>query len=393
MFKRAFLSLFCILAIGLMGLSSCGSGTPTTAKLAQDNVLKHKIGQMLIFGFNGKTVSDDSPIAVAIKKGMLGGVILFDYDYQRKQFDKNIESPEQVKALIQQLQGYAKEATKPTQTLPALPLFVSVDYEGGKVNRLKETYGFPETLTAAKLASLSDEIAPQYTFQMAETLKKLGFNLNFAPVLDLNIHADNPIIGKLERSFSRDPDTVAFYANLFSLAFSEKHIACAYKHFPGHGSAVQDSHLGFVDVTNTWRKEELLPYVSVFKDPHHCHFVMTAHIINRQLDPTGVPATLSSSILTDLLRKQYQFDGLIVTDDMQMKAIAEQYSLEEALVMAINAGADMMIFGNQLVAQPQSVDEVVVLILKNIHSGAIPQRRIEESYQRIVAYKQSLLVT
>lgn len=351
--------------------------------------LRDKIGQMLLIGFDGKKVNKSSPIVKIIEKNNLGGVILFDYDYHKNIFDKNIESPAQVKQLNHDLQYFNSSANLKYHR-KQLPLLISVDYEGGKITRISERYGFPLTQSAAEIGKKSLQETTVLAQIMAKTLKESGFNLDFAPVLDVNVNPDNPVIAKKERSFSSDPNRVAQYAHVFSENFLNQKVQCAYKHFPGHGSSSKDSHLGFVDVTNTWQAYELEPYQKLINSTDACGVIMTAHIINRQLDNSGLPATLSHTILTDLLRNQLHYKGLIITDDMQMKAISDNYGLEEALVRAINAGADMMIFGNNLTVKAQEPEEVIDIIEAKVLSGEISLARINDAYRRIIALKQTL---
>lgn len=294
--------------------------------------LRDKIGQMLLVGFDGKTVNEQSSIVKIIEENNIGGVILFDYDYHKKIYNRNIESPAQVKQLNNELQYYTQQSNLKYHRLN-LPLLISVDYEGGKVNRLGEQYGFPATISAAEVGKRSFEETESTAKSMAQTLKSVGFNLNFAPVLDVNVNPDNPVIGKKERSFSSDASTVASYSSVYSRHFLDQKIQCAYKHFPGHGSSDKDSHLGFVDVTDTWQAYELEPYQQLLSSSKACGMVMTAHIVNRQVDESGLPATLSYKILTGLLRNQLHYKGVIITDDMQMKAISDSYGLEQALVL------------------------------------------------------------
>lgn len=351
--------------------------------------LRDKIGQMLIIGFEGKTANALSAVAQAINNYNIGGVILFDYNYQTKEFDKNIESPPQVQQLNETLQELTQKANH-KHNRPLLPLLISVDYEGGQINRLKTNYGFPETVSATAASAMPDEKINQIANTMAETLKNNGFNLNFIPVLDVNVNPNNPIIGQLDRSFSDNPDQVAHVSKLYVQQHQQHGIVCAYKHFPGHGSSTSDSHLGFVDVTDTWQNYELIPYQRLLSQTQSYAMIMTAHIINRQLDDSGLPATLSYKMLTELLRHELKFDGVIITDDMQMKAISDFYGLEESLTMAINAGADMFIFGNQLCTEEQDIKQVIDIIESKINMGEIKQERIEESYARIIALKQML---
>ncbi|MBP6918689.1 MAG: glycoside hydrolase family 3 protein [Legionellaceae bacterium] len=354
---------------------------------AQEISLRDKIGQMLIIGFKGDTINQDTPIAQIITANNLGGVILYD----RKLVGKNIINPDQVQSLNQQLQSINHEGHQQHQR-PDLPLLIGVDYEGGKVNRLREAYGFPATLSAAAIGQLSLDAANIEAANMANTLKTAGFNLDFAPAIDLNINPNNPIIGKMERSFSDNPGDVAKYAELFSQNFLAQHIQCAYKHFPGHGSSNADSHLGFVDVSAEWQADELEPYQQLLSGPNPCGMVMTAHIINRKLDATGLPATLSHKMLTELLREKMHFSGVVITDDMQMLAIRDNFGLKQAITLAINAGADMLMFANQLTPNEPDQDpkDLIDLIEKEVHLGHISEAAIEMAYQRIVTLKQTL---
>lgn len=362
----------------------------STSFYAAEPGLRDKIGQMLIIGFHGKVINKDSAIATSINKDNIGGVILFDFNQQSQTFDKNIESPQQVKQLNQQLQLITQDANK-LHHRPNLPLLISVDYEGGRVNRLSPRYGFPEIPSPKIIGKGSFANAHRVASLMAKTVHSTGFNLNFFPELDIDVNHENPIIGKLERSFSSDPKLVTQYAQLYSHQFLKHKTECAYKHFPGHGSSLADSHLGFVDVTDTWTEQELTPFLQLLSQSEHCNMVMVAHIVNRKLDVTGVPATLSYSMITGLLRHDLQFNGVVISDDMQMKAIANYYGLSTALTLSINAGVDMLIFGNQLVDKFQDPKELIDIIEQKVISGEIKEERINEAYQRIIKLKQSLI--
>ncbi len=373
--RSILLALFIVLSSGLY---------------AAEPSLREKIGQMLIMGFTGKTVNESSLVARYLNDDNIGGVILFDYNFQSQTYDKNIESPEQVKKLNQQLQVLTRRANNKHHR-PHLPLLISVDYEGGSVNRLHSRYGFPVIPSAKKVGEKSFEEASEVAKLMADTLSSSGFNLNFSPVLDVDVNPDNPIIGKLGRSFSSDPNGVTQFGQIYSKQFLNQHIECAYKHFPGHGSSLTDSHLGFVDITNTWSIKELTPFLELLSQSQHCDMVMVAHVVNRNLDASGLPATLSNSMISGLLRHDLQFDGVVITDDMQMKAIADYYGLSTALSLAINAGADMFIFGNQLTGQEQDPKELIDLVEEKVHSGEISETKINEAYHRIVKMKASLV--
>ena len=340
--------------------------------------LRKKIAQMLIMGFAGCELTDNSPVVNWLRADGLGGVLLFDVALPQRTPGKNLRDKEQIKQLNQDLNNYSALANNP------LPLLVAVDYEGGAVDRLSSIDGCMHTMPPCEQAQLSDDALKAEARRMAITLKQLGFNLNFAPVVDLNLNDQEGIIGKLGRCFSKNPEQVSHAAQLFVQAFTEQGIACAYKHFPGHGSATGDTHEGFVDVTETYQDSELLPYAALSHSTLPV-MVMTAHVINRQLDPSGLPATLSYPILTELLRVKLGFNGVIISDDLQMCAISQHYSIDEALRLTINAGADMLIFGNQLGSI--SATEVIDRIESLVNTGAIQSTRIDEAYQRISIFK------
>lgn len=351
--------------------------------------LKEKIGQMLLIGFKGTEVNNNDDIVRAINAQEVGGVVLFDYDFHTKTYDRNIRNPEQLKKLISDLQNYAKAAAHAHHN-KLIPLIISVDYEGGKVNRLKEKYGFPNVPSAYEIAKLTPAEINHVANTMAQTMKSVGINFDFAPVLDVNVNPDNPIIGKLDRSFSADPKVVSQDAYIFAKAFHANRIACSYKHFPGHGSSKTDTHQGFVDVTDTWQPFELDPYKKLLRKIGSCPVIMTAHVVNKHLDPQGFPASISRAITTDLLRNKLKFNGVVVTDDMQMGAIKDNYGVAEATLLAINAGADILVFGNQLVDTPQDPKEIVDVIYNDVKAGKISEKRIDESYRRIMNLKRML---
>lgn len=259
------------------------------------------------------------------------------------------------------------------------------------VARLKESKGFPPTLSAAEVGKLPYADAQAHAKTMAETLHSNGFNLDFAPVADVNVNPLNPVIGKLGRSFSSNPERVIIYNEIFANELQYQHIQCVLKHFPGHGSSDKDSHLGFVDVTNTWQRYELLPFKHEEGARPQCGMIMSAHIVNRLLDPSGLPATLSHKMLTTLLREKLNFKGVILSDDMQMKAISDNFSQEQALVLAINAGVDMFIFNlKQTGNNSQSVTQLIDRIEKKVLLGQISIERIHAAYQHIETLKQTL---
>jgi beta-N-acetylhexosaminidase len=338
------------------------------AYTSEDTELKKMIGHMLIVGFDNAYVDKDSKIIKQINKYELGGVILFDRFYNDRNKTKNISSPKQLKNLTNSLKKLSNK-----------PLLISVDQEGGKVARLKPDYGFKSFKSAKDIASLSEKEAKKSYADMAKMLKENGINCNFAPVVDLEINPKNKVIVKLKRSFGKDPTTVNKYAKILINMQNKEGIISVLKHFPGHGSSLSDSHLGFVDITKTWDKKELEPYKILIKSKS-IDMIMTAHVFNSLLDEK-YPATLSKKINTKLLRQKMGYDGVIVSDDLQMRAISKHYSLKQTVILAINAGVDMLLFGNQL--STQDIDELVEIIFQEIKNGTIPYNKILEANARI----------
>jgi len=344
-----------------------------------ENDLDKKIGQMLLIGFRGMELSDTSSIVKDIQNERIGGVILFDVDVALKRTPRNIESPMQLKKLINQIKSYSKT-----------PLFISVDQEGGNVCRLKEKYGFPKSVTQKYLGDLNIVDTTRYWGALtANTLSEMGFNLNFAPVVDLNINPDNPVIGMYERSFSADTNIVINNARIIIEEHKKRNISCTIKHSPGHGSSTADSHQGLVDVTNTWREIELIPFKKLISEKK-IDVIMTAHIFNANLD-ANYPATLSHNVMTGILRNQLQFDGVIISDDMNMKAISDFYGLETAIELAINAGVDIIMFANNISYDENIATKAISIIKQLIKDGKISKERINESYNRIRKLKNKVL--
>ena len=363
--KTAF-SLIAIIAISL--IISSGEILKT------ERELKTRIGQMLIMGFSEAEISRDSHIVKAMRDVKLGGLTL----YQR-----NILNPEQTRRLISGLQYYS-----PT------PLFMTVTAEGGRVNRLKSKCGFSDILSPKELGKIQDyKVTKQEALKLSQELKWLGFNMNFAPVIDVDINPDNPIISALDRSFSADYQQVILHAQAFIKAHHQNGIIIVAKHFPGHGSSKEDSHLGIVDVTDVYREEELIPYKSL-QEKGLLDAVMTAHIVNRKIDKY-CPATLSFNFLQGVLRDKIGFQGVIVSDDIEMGAISKYYSFEDALIRAINAGCDIILISNNSLSGfdkelPYKVRDIIYQAVKD---GKISEQRIIESSNRIYELKKRFKIT
>ncbi|MDM8565936.1 glycoside hydrolase family 3 protein [Candidatus Halobeggiatoa sp. HSG11] len=336
--------------------------------------LDEKVGQMLIVGFYGLTVNNESSIIKDIKEHHLGGVVLYDYDNTSGLYERNIKSPKQVKTLTSKLQAAAK-----------IPLLVAVDQEGGMVQRLKKEYGFPNVFSAQFLGKKNDL---NRTYKDAETiattLKNVGINFNFAPVVDLNINPTSPAIGNLKRSFSADPVVVTNHAAKFIEAHRTHKVINALKHFPGHGSSTDDSHLAITDITDTWKNIELKPYIKLINDGM-VDVIMTAHVFNRNLDPM-FPATLSKITINGWLRGSLKYNGVIISDDMQMQSILSSYSLETAIKKSIEAGIDIILTCNN-----SQYDKGVVARMIDIIKTSVSEKKIDESYNRIMRLKKKWL--
>jgi beta-N-acetylhexosaminidase len=333
---------------------------------------------MLMIGFRGLAVNDDHFVVRDIQERNLGGVVLFDYDVPSQSPVRNVESPAQVKALVASLQARANT-----------PLLVAIDHEGGALTRLKESYGFPPTDSHQALGE-KDDIATTraQATEMARTLTELGINLNLAPVVDLNANPDNPIIAKYERSFSADAETVVRHAQAFIEAHHTHGVNCTLKHFPGHGSSTGDTHAGWVDVTDTWSRAELEPYAAII-EAGLADGVMTAHVFNAGLDADH-PATLSRSTITSILRGELGYDGVVISDDMQMGAIADHYGFETAVQKAIEAGVDILAFANNSVYEKDVVARAATQLLRLVETGIVDETRIDASYRRIQRLKGTL---
>ncbi len=358
--------------------AALGCGIWDNGQSAAGLTLEEAVGQMLMVGFRGAVLDDE--VAAMLREVQPGGVALFDRDGPSGgKMERNITSPPQLKAL-----------TSAIQATGDIPYFIAIDAEGGYVNRLKGKYGFTVSVPSAQTMG---ESAPADTAAtagaLANEMKDMGINWNFAPVVDVNVNPESPAIGAIERSFSSDPAIVAEHADAFIRAHHERQVITALKHFPGHGSASGDTHLGVTDVTATYRHvEELAPYSALieggYDDP-----IMTAHIVNRNLDPSGIPATLSREVMTKLIREDMGFGGVIISDDMQMGAIVEEYGLADAAIEAIKAGVDIVLLANQQGEYDiQRVYRVRDAIAQAVRDGELSEERIYESADRIESLKR-----
>jgi beta-N-acetylhexosaminidase len=353
--------LLCVLCFGVV-----------LAKAQTQDLLDIKIGQMILIGMPKAEI--DPLVLDEVKRGKVGALIFFE---------KNIPNKPNAFASV-------KNMTWTYQKAAPIPLFICIDQEGGKVNRLKEKYGFTRSITAAALGkSKSLDSVRFYADATAATLAGLGFNVNFAPCVDLAI-TENTVIYKPERAYSANEDTVAMMAKEVVKMHRKYGVLTSLKHFPGHGSSKEDTHFGVADVTTTWNERELKPY-KMLLDSGYVDAVMTSHIVNKNLDAKGLPGTLSSDILDGILRKRLGFNGVVFSDDMQMHAISKNFGLEETIKLAINAGVDVMCFSNNIAGSDErTVDKVHAIIKKLVESGQVSPARIDESFQRILQLKMRM---
>ncbi|MBI5302183.1 MAG: glycoside hydrolase family 3 protein [Chloroflexi bacterium] len=383
--RREFLAYSAAALAWLAGCAPMSQTIQTPAPTQGANViptpdhLDQMIGQMILVGFRGLIAKDDSPIVRDIRTGCVGGVVLFDFDVATASPVRNVQSPEQLKTLNAVLQRAA-----------TTPLLISIDQEGGKVARLKEKAGFPANVSAQHLGVQNDlATTRRYAETMAQALVNAGINLNLAPVVDVNTNPQNPIIAKYERSFSVEPGIVADHALEFIRAHHKLGVLTTLKHFPGHGSSREDSHLGLVDVTKTWARSELNPYAKIIQ-AGECDVVMTAHVFNANLDG-HYPATLSKKIIGGILRDELGFDGVVMSDDMQMGAIAQKYGFENAVQLAIDAGVDILAFANNSLFFDENIaTRAFTVVQRLVREGKVSRARIEQSYTRVMRLKARL---
>lgn len=334
--------------------------------------LRQRIARMFIVGFRGTEITSSMRIIKDIEQLGVGGVVLFEHNIAP--VSPNYSSSQRLATLCHQLDSIA-----------TYPFIVSIDQEGGAVNRLKTKYGFVPTVSHGYLGRInSEDTTRYYAATTAEQLVEIGFNTNFAPCTDVNINPQCPVIGKRGRSISADPTVVTKHARYIIEEHQQRGVITAMKHFPGHGSSTTDTHTSFTDVTKSWQPQELAPYRALTAADEAHTMVMVSHVFNAQIDSV-YPATLSHATITGLLRQDIGWQGVVVTDDMGMKAIADHYTLPETLQLVINAGCDLLIFSSNVGETPTAVSATTLVdtVMQLVEEGIISEERINESYYRI----------
>ena len=316
-----------------------------------------KLGQMVMIGIQGTKVDDDS--LYMLNQYHMGGVILFD---------RNMESPEQVKQLTSDLQAQSNEK---------VPLFIGIDEEGGDVVRMAEKLTPPPS--QKEIGATGDiEQAKTWAIKTAKSLKDMGINVNFAPVADVGSND--------KRSYSTDANTVIDFVRAATKGYQQENIIYSLKHFPGIGKGKVDSHIdsSSIDVAKeVLMTEDILPFKTIIdeSDPND-YFILVSHLKYLALDEE-YPASLSSKIMTDLLRNKLGYKGIIITDDMEMGAVANHNDFRSIGVKAVKAGADIVLVCHEYEHQ----QEVYLGLLDAVNSGEISQERIDESVKRIIKVK------
>jgi beta-N-acetylhexosaminidase len=340
--------------------------------------LRQKIGQMVIVTFTGDSLEKRTASLDTLKNdladGLIGGVTYYTWS-------NNLKNPAQITRLSGQLQQNTK-----------IPLLIATDQEGGSVARLSGSNGFQSSKTAYQLGTIinREDSTRAQSALMAGWLQQSGINTDYAPDADVDVNPSSPAIGALGRSFSSKPDSVAAHVGWFIDEMHRKNIITTVKHFPGHGSAATDSHLGFTDISTTWTTQELVPFQSIISN-RTADIIMMGHLFNRSLDSL-YPASLSYNIVTTILRKQLGFDGVIITDAMNMGAITQNYGFEQSIILAVKAGVNLLLYPANFDSLNRSLARTIVgLIEKNVQSGVIPQSCIDDSYARIMNLKTKYL--
>ena len=331
------------------------------------------IGELFILGFFGKTIPGWLR-EFAARYG-LGGVILFDYSCQTRQYDNNIDSPAQVQRLCEEI-----------ARLPSHPM-VFIDQEGGLVRRLKDSKGFKPLPSAKEFNHLAAKEKRETLLASFTEMRQLGIHYDFAPVIDVDYNPDNPNIGKIKRSYSADIGEVEANALLMSEVAREARIGLCLKHFPGIGGALVDSHLEFTDISDGLhaQQEELFYALApkMFGDA-----VLVSHAFVRQWDRDN-PMTLSAAGLGRLRRRLPQ--TLLISDDMQMQGLQKAFGTQEASLRSLKAGMDMLCIGNNLFDQEQEMAAIAQAVEQGLRDRTLAGSAIEASIARVVNRKALLM--
>lgn len=326
------------------------------------------VGQLLLMGFYGASPSSPSArlLARQAQRGQVGAVFFVH---------QNVGSLAQVKGLLDLFRDGG-----------AAPL-LAIDHEGGIVQRLTDAHGMSRLPAARDVAaSLSPDEAYALYARAGRELAALGFDINLGPVVDIDA-PDNPAIGVFGRAYGTEPDRITAYAQAFLAGFSAAGILCAAKHFPGHGLAVSDSHEGAADISATWTEAELEPFARLIASRTAPPLMMMGHLRLDPVAPDGRPATISPPIVTGLLRRRLGYQGVVVTDDLDMKAVSDLMGRKEAVVQAIAAGCDLLMFKNLFGYDPLLPQRAVRWVRDAIARGELREAQVMAAAQRVRALR------
>ena len=324
----------------------------------QGKNLKDMVGQLFLVGFDGFSVPNE--FKKLIQDHNLGGTIYFR---------RNVQSPAQMAELSNEIQFSCRPKGAP-------PLFISIDHEGGIVTRLSQPFTkFPGNDYLGEIAS--PKVGFEFGAILGKELKAVGININYAPVVDVNTNHDSPIIKT--RAFSSDPEICARMGSAVSRGIQKMGVISVAKHFPGHGDTKEDSHLALPKLNKSLEELETLEFIPFRRAIRsRVEGIMTAHILNNALDDK-YPATLSHKTLTGILREKLRFNKLIFSDDMEMKAVADHYGADEAALLSIAAGCDVLIYRGDMGFHLNAIEAII----KAVESKRIPLTVIETAVQRI----------
>lgn len=360
--------IFCTLLAGIIGIftsTSLQAGSFhyfVVQNLLKEMSLEEKAGQLIMTSY--KPTQDQDALVALIEDHIIGGVMLLG----------TLPAPAEIAALTNIFQTAALSVT------PSIPLFISIDQEGGQVARMKTgATWFPPAMALGAIGS--ESLAYKVGVVQGKELRAVGVQMDFAPVMDVNNNPDNPVIGR--RSFGSSPQLVTKMGNAYIKGLQKSRVMATAKHFPGHGDTKIDSHYDLPVIDHPLRRlkdVELIPFQSAIA--RNVDLVMVAHIIFPALD-SRLPASLSPVVVTDLLRKQMKFQGLIITDDLSMAAIRERFSPEESAVQAIKAGSDIALS----VYPPETVRAMHQRIVEAVRKGEITPQQLDQSVSRIIHFK------
>jgi beta-N-acetylhexosaminidase len=363
-------------AVVLLALLACAAcrtfAPPDPARLAP---LLPRLGDLLLVGFHGTTAEGNADLERLLCETRAGGVLLFA---------RNVVDAAQVGRLARWMAERARACT-------GRPLLIGVDAEGGRVMRLGPAAGYSATLSHHDLGDGNDlALTELEARRIGARLREAGIGWNMAPVIDVGYNPVNPVIVGTGRSFGADAARVTAHARAYLAGMHAAGILTAVKHFPGHGSSVADSHLGFVDVTETARPDlELAPYRALMAEGV-IDAVMTAHVFNQHLD-RRYPATLSRPTITGLLRHDLGWTGPVVSDDLRMGAIEQHYGLDEAAVLALDAGVDLLLIADDRLPNTTSAAQLALTAIQHaLQSGRLPPSTIESALTRVARLRTRL---